>query len=456
MRDFTVGQFASACHAAPFGPPELTEKKIAGVVLDSRKVQKDFLFVATAGEHADGHSFIPDVFSRGAACVVSEKKLENPAGPYLLVENSLQALKDAAEAYRKTLDLPVIGITGSVGKTSTKEMIASILSQHYRVLKTPGNLNNEIGLPLTLFMIDREHQAAVLEMGMNHFGEMHWLSKMARPTVCVFTNIGVAHLEFLGSQDGILKAKTEMLDYAQENAPVFVNGDDRKLITLKNRPFTHTYGLSSENDIYAEAVENLGLEGIRCRIHTPAGSFQANIPLPGIHMVYNALAGTCVGLELGLTPEEIRAGIESLQPLDGRNHILHTRQYTILDDCYNANPVSMKAMLDVLNYAHTRKVAILGDMGELGKDAEEMHASVGEYLKNLKIDLVITIGTLSANIHQAGQKAAPNSSFYHFETPEEFMECRHELLAEGDSVLVKASHSMSFEQIVKSLAYSRS
>ena len=190
------------------------------------------------GERTDGHRFIPGVFEKGALCAVSQQKLTDPAGPYILVKDTLQALKDGAEAYRKTLSIPVIGVTGSVGKTSTKEMIAAVLGRKYHVLRTPGNFNNEIGLPLTIFMIDREHEAAVLEMGMNHFGEMHRLSRMARPTHCVFTNIGVAHLEYLGSRDGILKAKMEMLDYAAPDAGIFINGDDDKLAIMKDRAVT--------------------------------------------------------------------------------------------------------------------------------------------------------------------------------------------------------------------------
>lgn len=450
MRHFTLKQFADACCGTYYGPEELLNKEIKGVVIDSRQVQEDYLFVATVGERVDGHRFIPDVYAKGALCAVSQQKLDHPAGPYLLVEDTFQALKDGAESYRQTLNIPVIGITGSVGKTSTKEMVASVLSQKYNVLKTPGNFNNEIGLPLTIFMIDECHEAAVLEMGMNHFGEMHRLSKMARPTHCVFTNIGVAHLEFLGSRDGILKAKTEMFDYAAADAKVFVNGDDDKLVTLKDRALT--FGLEPSNQVWADQIENLGLDGIRCCIHADGHDIQAVIPLPGMHMVYNAMAGSCVGFALGLTPEQIKAGIEALKPLSGRSNILHTDRYTLLDDCYNANPVSMCAMLDVLDFAITRKVAILGDMGELGAETEAMHASVGEHLKKLHIDVVITIGTLSEAIHQAAQQSAPQTECLHFADRDSFLAKAGDILKDGDSILVKASHSMEFEQIIKALS----
>ena len=449
MRHFTIKQFTEACNGTFFGPAELLEKEIQGVVVDSRLVQKDYLFVAAVGERVDGHRFIPDVYEKGAICALSQQKLETPAGPYILVNDTFQALKDGAESYRKTLDIPVIGITGSVGKTSTKEMIAAVLEQKYQVLKTPGNFNNEVGLPLTIFMADNGHEAAVLEMGMNHFGEMHRLSKIARPDICVFTNIGVAHLEFLGSRDGILKAKSEMFDYAAADAKVFVNGDDDKLITLKDKAVT--FGLESSHPVYADQIENLGLDGVSCQIHISGHTIPVTVPLPGMHMVYNAMAGACVGDALGLTPEQIKAGIEALRPITGRSNILHTPRYTLLDDCYNANPVSMCAMLDVLNHSRTRRVAILGDMGELGTDEAKLHASVGEHLGGLQIDLVITIGTLSEAIHRQGLESAPHTQFLHFTDREQFLEQAEQILQDQDAILIKASHYMGFEHIVRTL-----
>ena len=452
MKNFTAGQFLEACGGTFYGPSGILEQNIQGVKVDSRQIRKGDLFLATVGERTDGHRFIPGVFEKGALCAVSQQKLTDPAGPYILVKDTLQALKDGAEAYRKTLSIPVIGVTGSVGKTSTKEMIAAVLGRKYHVLRTPGNFNNEIGLPLTIFMIDREHEAAVLEMGMNHFGEMHRLSRMARPTHCVFTNIGVAHLEYLGSRDGILKAKMEMLDYAAPDAGIFINGDDDKLAVMKDRAVT--FGLNKTNQIYADQIENLGLDGIRCRIRTPEGDIHAAIPIPGMHMVYNAMAGTCVGQSLGLNSEEIEAGIRSLSALPGRGHLLHTPRFTLLDDCYNANPVSMRAMLDVLDQALTRKVAVLGDMGELGDQKKELHASVGEHLKDLSIDVVVTIGPLSEFIHEAARTASPSSCCLHFPDKESFLRDREHILKDGDSVLVKASHYMGFEEIVNVLSES--
>lgn len=450
MKSFTVKQFADACHAQFFGPASVLEQNLTGVTIDSRAVTDGCLFAAIPGERVDGHRFIPDVYQHGAVCALSQQKLTDPAGPYLLVPDTQQALKEAAEAYRQTLSIPVIGITGSVGKTSTKEMIASILEQKYCVLKTQGNFNNELGVPLTLFRISEEHETAVIEMGMNHFGEMHRLSKMVRPTHCVFTNIGVAHLEFLGSRDGILKAKCELFDYAAPDVQAFVNGDDDKLCTLSNA--TSMFGLQNSCQVWADEIEKLGLDGIRCRIHTDSNTaFSVTVPLPGIHMVYNALAGTCIGRSLGLSCSQIASGIEQLKPLPGRSNILHTEHYTLLDDCYNANPASMIESLNVLEDTPARKVAVLGDMGELGPQSSDLHASVGRHLADLHIDLLVTIGTLSNAIHETAKKAAPHTHCVHFSDVDQFLQQSGSLLCQKDAILIKASHAMNFTRIVEAL-----
>ena len=238
MKEMSLNQIARACGGTYVGDESKKGLEVSGVVIDSRKVEPGYLFIALKGERVDGHSFIPAVFAKGAACVLCEQAPDHPTGPYILVESCLNALKSLAEYYRSTLSIPIVGITGSVGKTSTKEMIAAVLEQKYHVLKTEGNFNNEIGLPLTIFRIREEHEAAVLEMGISDFGEMTRLGRMAKPNICVFTNIGLCHLENLKDRDGILKAKTEMLNEAQPGAQVILNGDDDKLITLKERPIT--------------------------------------------------------------------------------------------------------------------------------------------------------------------------------------------------------------------------
>ena len=453
MHHMTLRAIVSACNGKYFGPDEHLEREVSGIAIDSRKITEGWLFAATVGERVDGHSFIESCYTAGALCCLGEKDYAFEGHSYIQVPSTFQALKDIAEYYRSTLEIPVVGITGSVGKTSTKEMIASVLGVKYNTLKTAGNFNNEVGLPLTVFNIRKEHEAAVLEMGISDFGEMHRLSKIARPNLCVITNIGLCHLEFLGDRDGVLRAKSEIFDFAAAGAKAIVNGDDDKLSTLKSREDLDVtlFGMDSSNDVYAKQVENLGLDGLKCVISTPVGEFSAHIHIPGMHMVYNALAGTCVGLACGLTLEEIKSGIENAQTISGRNNLIHTENYTIMDDCYNANPVSMKASLDVLSTALGRKVAILGDMGELGTDELALHYTVGEHAAGKNIDLLLCVGRLSNEIVKGAKSVNPAMDARMFATKEELLEQIPNLLTKGDSILIKASHFMQFEKIVKAL-----
>ena len=453
MKNMTLGNIAAACGGIYHGTEAAKEKTIAEITTDSRKAGKDSLFVAIKGERVDAHKFIPAVFEQGALCVISEQELADPAGAYIQVDSSLQAIKDIAEFYRKQLDIKVVGITGSVGKTSTKEMIASVLAEKYRVLKTLGNFNNELGLPLTVFRLREEDEIAVLEMGISHFGEMHRLSKIARPDICVITNIGQCHLEFLGDRDGVLKAKTEIFDYLAPAGTIVLNGDDDKLATLQEVKGIQPvfFGIDSDRMISATQIHSLGLKGIACRICTGQGDFDVTIPIPGYHMVYNALAGTAVGLSLGMTTEEIKRGIEKLESLSGRFHIIETDNYTVVDDCYNANPVSMKASLKVLGDALGRKVAILGDMGELGENEQQLHEEVGVAAGQQGIQMLICVGALSEGMAKAAKETNPQMEVIHKQTLEEAISSLPQYLKQGDTILVKASHFMHFEKIVEVL-----
>ena len=451
MKAMSLREIAAACGGHYYGDESKLDLNVTGVAIDSRKIEEGFLFVPIKGARVDGHTFISQVMEKGALCTLSEYVLENASHPYIVVPSCEQALKDLAEHYRKALGIKVVGITGSVGKTSTKEMIASVLSQKYNVLKTAGNFNNEIGLPLTIFNIREEHEVAVLEMGISDFGEMHRLAKMARPDICVITNIGLCHLENLIDRDGILKAKTEMFDFAQPDAKFILNGDDDKLITVKEwEGYTPIYfGLSTELDAYAEDIHSLSLKGTTCTLHMGDNSIEVLIPIPGHHMVYNALAGALVGRELGLNMDEVKAGIESLVPVSGRNNMIATDSFLIIDDCYNANPISTKASLDVLATADSRKVAILGDMFELGENEKELHYEVGQHAAEKGIDLCICIGALSENtargVHDGG------AIVKHFDTKADFLAQANSLLKKGDTILVKASHGMEFPEIVEKL-----
>lgn len=452
MKNLTLANIASACGGQYVGDDSLKQIEIKGAVTDSRQIQDGFLFIPVKGERVDGHDFIPSVFEKGALATLTEKPLENCPGPYILVESSLQALKQIAAYYRSTLSIPMVGITGSVGKTSTKEMIASVLSVKYKVLKTAGNFNNEIGLPLTILRIQDEHEAAVVEMGISEFGEMHRLAEIAKPDVCVITNIGVCHLENLGDRDGVLRAKTEVFDHIKTGAEVILNGDDDKLITVAeaggNKPVFYGMG---QHDIYMDAIENLGLKGSRACLHTPQGNIRVEVPIPGQHNLYNAMAAAGVALKLGLSLEEIRQGMAQAQTIGGRSNLIEVNDMIIIDDCYNANPVSMKASIDVLKNGLKRTIAVLGDMGELGVNEKQLHYEVGEYAAQKEVDVLICVGTLSAEMAKGAQSVESNTKIFHYATKEEMLLELLKLVEAGDTVLVKASHFMAFAEVVEKL-----
>lgn len=452
MVKMSLSDIAKACQGVLYGKDT---DKISSVTIDSRLVEEGSLFIATKGERVDGHSFIPVAIEKGAVAVVSEKPCTISV-PYILVEDSFVALKAIAEYYRMRLSIPVVGITGSVGKTSTKEFIAAVLSEKFCTLKTQGNYNNEVGLPLTVLKIRKEHEAAVLEMGISEFNEMHRLSKVAKPDIAVITNIGMCHLENLIDRDGVLKAKTEIFDYLKEDGIVCLNGDDDKLITItgvKGRKPVF-FGMGNNNDITVRDIVSHGLTGSECVIITPQGEVKVNVPLPGEHMVLNALAATAVGLSLGLSLSEIAEGISKVKPVSGRSNLIMTDKYNIIDDCYNANPVSMKAAIDLLKMAETRTVAVLGDMFELGSDEVSLHTSVGMYVAEKNVDVLICVGNLSKNMYEGALDFKKNNPeckthVYYYENQEMLLKELNQILMENDTVLFKASHGMRFDEIIK-------
>lgn len=453
MKNLTLKNIAEACNGKYIGTEKMENQEVTCIFTDSRKAEAGGLFVPIKGARVDAHEFIEQVMEKYVLATLSEKDLGERPFPYIIVESSLTAVKEIAEFYLKQLQIPVVGITGSVGKTSTKEVIAAVLAQKYNTLKTQGNFNNELGLPLTIFRLRDEHEIAVLEMGISDFGEMHRLAKIARPDTCVITNIGLCHLEFLKSRDGILKAKTEIFDYLQPENHIILNGDDDKLVTVQEAKGVKPvfFGVENHQGIWADEIKPEGLKGVSCRIHAGEESFSVLIPVPGKHSVYNALAATAVGLTYGLTIEEIRKGIESLQAVSGRFHIIEASEYTVIDDCYNANPVSMKASLDVLTDALGRKVAVLGDMGELGADEIKMHQEVGKYAADKEIDVLLCVGKLSEEMAKAAAEENTKTQVRHFVNKEELMQELPAILQKGDTVLVKASHFMQFEKLVESL-----
>ena len=445
MRSMTISGAAAVCGGRLVGYTG-ENRPIGRAVIDSRRVQPGDLFVAYRGEKADGHSFIAGALESGAACCLAEYLPEGVSGPAILVGNVQKALEDICTAYRTGLHIPVIGITGSVGKTTAKEMISAVLSQHMNVLKTEGNLNNRIGVPMTVSRIEEEHQAAVIEMGISGFGEMTALARIAQPTIAVFTVIGHAHLEFLHDLDGVYRAKTEMLGFLPKDGTVIYNGDDAMLRRLDCPQRLISYGLGEDCLVRAVDIEQLPSGRTRCRINCSGRSINAEIPAYGQHMVYAALEGAAAGFAMGLSDAEIEAGIAAYKTVGRRGVVTDTGYITLVDDCYNANPDSMRCAIDSLMKLPGRHVCVLSDMREMGSNSPEMHRELGEYALESGIDFAAAYGPMSKYLAEAmGSRAA------YFETRDELIAALPELIRKGDSVLVKASLGMHLEPAADTL-----
>lgn len=446
MRGLRLENIISACRGDYFGPVEALRCEVSAITTDSRKIEPGCLFAAIAGERVDGHAFIPGALESGALCAIGEKLPEGNVRPFIRVRSTIEALQNIAEFYRMQFDIPIIGITGSVGKTTAKEMVASVLARHYRVHKTAGNFNNELGVPLTLFGLREEHSAAVIEMGISHFGEMSLLTRLVKPDYALYTVIGHAHLEHLGDREGVLRAKSEMMECLSSKGKVFCCGDDDLLAAADFGHEKITYGLSDGCAVRAEDIRTAEDGSTLCTVVAGKRRFPVCIRAYGEHMVSAALAGAAVGIELGLSDEEIAAGIGDYEPVGSRARLVKTGKISIIDDCYNANPTSLASALRSLAKSEGRTVAILGDMLELGENAEKLHFEAGEYAAELGIDAVVCCGELSAETaHGAGERGR------HFESKEALIAALSEFIAEGDSVLVKASRGMKFEDISAAL-----
>ena len=456
MKAITLAQAAKAAGGTLIGGGE--NLVIRQVVMDSRLDVEGALFVAIAGSRADGHDYAAEVLRRGALACLVEREIDAP-GPYILVDSTLRAIRDLAGYYRRLFSIPVIGITGSVGKTGTKEMIASVLSTRFRVHKTAGNLNNEIGVPMTLFALRESHQVAVMEMGISDFGEMSRLTEMVRPDIAMITIIGYAHLENLIDRAGVLKAKTEIFKGLPPHGLALVNGDDDLLAPFeittaapdKTEVEKRLYGLGAENDYRAVDIVNQGEAGTACTLLLGDEAFPILVPAFGQHMIYTALAAAVVGHRLGLTPEEITRGISAFQNADQRAEVSKTDHLTIIDDSYNANPDSVKAALTSLGNLSGKRVAILGDMGELGENAAALHYQVGSHAAQCGIDRLICVGEMSKSLHQGALDTKPTLQAWYFPEKEEAIQALPAILQQGDQVLVKASRFMRFEEIVAAL-----
>ena len=423
---------------------------VTAVSTDSRKVGAGELFIPLVGEKFDGHAYLQSALASGAAGCLTAKKPERMLDGkfYILVEDTLLALKALASWYRGKFDLPVVQITGSAGKTTTKEMIACVLAQKFNTLRTEANFNNHIGTPQMLLRLMPEHEAAVIETGMNHFGEIRYLGEMVRPNFAVITNVGDAHIENLGgTRQGTLQAKSEIFENLQKDGVAVLNGDD-PLLNKLTLPFeTVLCGLGENCGVRVSDVCENGIRGITCTVTTSRDVYDVTIPSPGAYMIYPASMAIVIGEKLGLTKEEILRGIASYVPVGSRMRIIRkTDDRIIIDDCYNANPQAMAEALKILAQTDAqRRVAVLGDMGELGELTQKAHRDMGELTKSLKLDAVIAVGTKAKAITEGNPAAA------WFATLEEALPTIRFAFSEGTAVLVKASHAMEFGKIVKEL-----
>jgi UDP-N-acetylmuramoyl-tripeptide--D-alanyl-D-alanine ligase len=456
--------------------PEWATQVITEAIVDSRQVIPGSLFVALVGERADGHDFVQQAFSQGACFALVERDLDyqvkkidfrNPgelslATPEeppicLLVENSLGSFQKIAHAWRKKLQLRVIGITGSVGKSTTKELVAEVLSQRYRTLKNPGNLNNEIGLPLTMLRLSEGHQCAVLEMGFYVPGEIAFLCDLAMPQVGILTNIGTVHAERAGTQEQIARGKAELVQSLppDPDGVAILNYDDPLVRAMSTQTQAHVfyYGLDPQADLWADGIESLGLEGIRLRIHYRDETIYMRVPLIGRHSVHTVLRATAAGLVEGLTWQEIVNGLRSGHTQLRLAAVRTESGALILDDTYNASPESMLAALNLLEELGGRKVAVLGDMLELGMYERQGHEMVGARVAQV-VDELITVGERAHIIADSARRSGLDpQQVTELDDGESVVSFLSGRLVEQDVVLIKGSHGMRLDRITAALEY---
>ena len=440
-----------------FGNEEL---EVENFSKDTRTIQKGDIYIGIKGEKFDGSNFWNQALDAGATAVIvsniqisKEEKEKYKDKTIIQVEDTFEALYEIAKYKRSLYNIPVIAVTGSVGKTSTKDIIASVVSQKYKTLKTEGNNNNNIGLPLTILNL-RDHEAMVVEMGMNHFGEISLLTNIAKPTLAVITNIGTSHIGNLGSRENILKAKLEILE-GMKIPRMIINNDNDLLHKWyeenKEKIEIHTYGINNSSDVIAEKIE-LGEEKSKFVVKTSSEKVNIDVPVGGEHFVYNALCGFMVGKVLGLTAKEIQNGISKFELTKKRMDIRVLKNgATLINDSYNASYESMKASLKYLSSrTDLRKIAVLGDMLELGDFSKELHEKVGEEVANDNIDVLICRGEFAKNIISKANKNKKTQCIL-LQNNEEILSKLQEILKEGDGVLIKASNGMKFYEICQKL-----
>lgn len=445
MEEILLSEIAKWCNVKS----DLTGT-INTISTDSRVIDENTLFVALKGERFDANDFVEDVLNKGAKAVVCSR-YNGESDRVILVEDTGKALLQIAKGYRSKFNIPFVALTGSVGKTTTKGMVHAVLSEKYNTLKTQGNLNNEIGVPKTLFCLENSHEAAVIEMGMNHFNEISRLTEVVMPNIGIITNVGTAHIENLGSREGILKAKCEITEGMKKGSPLIINGDNDMLSTINTTDFeVIKFGIDSEN-LYMKA-ENIKFlpDGSEFTAVCENESVKAFVPAVGIHNVYNALCAMCVGKKMGFTLTEVASALKNFAPEGMRQNVREVKSYTFIEDCYNANPDSMKASLVTLNtIKKNRSIAVLGDMLELGDYSNTAHYEVGKIAGDVKTDIVITFGELSLLTKKGAEENGAKA--YSFMDKKELTEFLKSILQENDTVLFKGSRSMKMEEIFHQL-----
>jgi UDP-N-acetylmuramoyl-tripeptide--D-alanyl-D-alanine ligase len=453
MQPIRANQVVEACRGELLsGDPET---KITGVSTDTRTLEPGDLFFALTGESSDGHKFLADALSRGASGVVVSRKVESRRLA-IRVDDTLLALGDLAAFYRSKFAPVVVGVTGSVGKTTTKEMIAAVAAANGHVLKSAGNFNNEIGVPLTLFELSRKHKTAVIEMAMRGPGQIDYLARIARPSIGVITNIHMSHIELLGSLDAIADAKGELLDSLPSDGAAILNADDDYFDYLRRRSNTRviSFGESESADVRAVSA---GLDAKGCcafEVRTPTGSFDVRIPVPGEHNIKDALAAIAVGEVLGICHENMREALAGYSPPEKRSNVIPTRSgVVVLDDTYNASPASVLSALKTLKMMEGgRKIAVLGDMLELGEHALNAHLEVGKAAKEHGVDVLVAVGQLAKLISRGARDAGlPVESVSEYDDSWQAARELPAKLRERDVVLVKGSRAMKMERVVEGL-----
>lgn len=447
------------------------KRRIRQISTDSRAIRRGDLFVALRGDRFDGHEFVPAVLAKGAAGVIvhdeyrlppssaAVRRIDGRSAPFIFgVRDTLFAYQQLATHHRSRFDIPLVAVTGSNGKTTTKEMVAAVLAQRWRTLKTEGNFNNRIGVPHTLFRLTARHQAAVIEMGVDQQGQTTRLCEIVRPTIGLITNIGPDHLEFFGSMEGSAQAKAELLDMLPADGTAILNADDPYFDYLASRAQCRvvSFGFSEMADVRASGVTSDARQGTAFRLHLPGKSrpTTVRIKVHGTHNVTNALAAAAVGVALSLSGSMIAQGLGRFRPAAMRSQVVTHHGVHIINDCYNANPASMKAALQLLaQWSPAReRIAVLGDMLELGSETRQMHREVGQFLATQELSRLIVCGALGRDIAEGARKGGMAGSQIE-EVADAAAAADHlkRTVRQGDVVLVKASRGMKMEQVVQVL-----